>query len=117
MNKQVPNSLVECFDTLLQVLSPEDFSWILNLRKDELCTTHHLLGRWIRNNWGLWEEVPNNLVNELKALGFQHPDDMSSSIIKEFWLRLHNKPSELQKDIAESIAYWQNIKGTDNDIA
>ena len=43
---------------------------------------HDSLGRWIRNEWGLWTD--SELKNELNKKGFDHPDDMSNYIIEEF---------------------------------
>ena len=46
-------------------------------------SVHHSLGRWIRNNWGLWENDSILKFNMVK-LGFIHPDDISNYIIEEF---------------------------------
>ena len=43
---------------------------------------HDSLGRWIRNEWGLW--TGSELKDELMGKGFNHPDDMSNYIIEEF---------------------------------
>ena len=63
--------------------------FILDEDKDYLLehgslSVHHSLGRWIRNNWGLWNEEDNELKTNLKKLGYIHPDDMSNYIIEQY---------------------------------
>jgi hypothetical protein len=75
--------------------------------KTDLIMTHHNVGRWIRNNCGLWSKE-GALYQELAALGLHHPDDMSSVIIKEFWLQLNHQPSEIDEDVKKYKKYWDN---------
>jgi hypothetical protein len=102
MNK--PTTLEECMAALTQALSEEDRLWLAQMKEEDLITTHHSVGGWIRNNWDLWKG--GLLLEHLKSLGFIHPDDMSSSIIREWWARNNNKPSTLQQDIKEYAEYW-----------
>ena len=106
----VPSTIDECITTLNEKLPFVDRVYIMNLPKDDLVLLHHGLGRWIRNNWRLWEppEKPSPLRDYMSSLGFQHPDDMSQAIIVEYWSRLNNQPSQWQEDIAHSIEYWKS---------
>src|SRR5579885_1608223 len=99
-----PNNLEEAMAALKDVLSPQDQVEITRMTKDELITLHHGLGRWIRNNWGLWAK--GELYNHMKSLGFIHPDDMSQAIIHEYWNRMNNQPSTLKKEAEEYAKYW-----------
>jgi hypothetical protein len=107
-----PRTLDECMTALTEVLSPEDQVDFLKASANDLIMYHHDLGRWIRNNWGLWEPDAEKspLLKHMKELGFIHPDDMSQAIITEFWNRMNNQPSELEKDIEKSVKYWKEIK-------
>jgi hypothetical protein len=103
MNK--PTTIEECMRAFVEVLTPETQIELVKMSQDELVTTHHSLGRWIRNNWDLWLGGP--LLEYMKSLGFIHPDDMSSSLIKEFWNRMNNQPSEMMEDIKKYAEYWK----------
>lgn len=103
-----PKTIEECMVALGSMLSPEDKAEIVKMKKDDLSWLHHGLGRWMRNNWDLWQGGP--LVDHMTSLGFQHPDDMSQSIIVEYWNRVNNKPSQLQEDIKRYAAYWEKNK-------
>jgi len=104
----VPATLAECFQALNEELGPEGQIELRSVVREDLVTTHHSLGRWIRNTWGLWKDGP--LMSHMKELGFTHPDDMSSSIIKEYWLQLNGLPSELEQDKTEYTAYWDKVE-------
>lgn len=103
MNK--PTTIEECMTALIELLSQEEKINLLKMSEDEMGMTHHGLGQWIRNNWDLWKGGP--LLEHMKSLGFIHQDDMSHSIIKEFWNRLNNRPSQIQEDIAYYADFWK----------
>ena len=104
---QIPQDLDGCMLALDNYLSEEDREAIIAMSEDDLFDLHHTLGRWIRNNWGLWND--SRLFQYLKSLGFIHPDDMSQSIIVEYWNRKNKQPSQLEADIAEYKAYWEKF--------
>ena len=82
----VPKTVDEAISTLEKILSDEDREYLL---KNGAISMHESLGRWIRNEWGLW--TGSELKNELKKKGFEHPDDMSNYIIEEFIKYWNNK--------------------------
>ena len=82
----VPKTIDEAVKTLARIVSKEDRDYLL---ENGAISMHHSLGRWIRNEWGLW--AGSELKNELKRKGFEHPDDMSNYIIEEFVKYWNNK--------------------------
>lgn len=106
MNK--PETLDQCMSALTELLSEEDQAEILKMSEDDVGGMHMGLGMWIRNNWDLWKGGP--LLEHMKSLGFIHPDDMSHSILIEFWNRMNNQPSQLQEDIKKYAEYWEKHK-------
>lgn len=104
----LPVTLEECFQALDKELGPEGQIELMRIPREDLVTTHHSLGRWIRNNWGLWKDGP--LMSHMNGLGFTHPDDISSTIIKEYWLRLNGLPSEKDQDKEEYQKYWEKME-------
>ncbi len=77
----IPKNIEQAISTLNEIISDEDKKYLI---KEGAISVHHTLGRWIRNNWNLWEEEPNELKENLISIGFTHPDDMSNYIIEEF---------------------------------
>lgn len=80
MKYKVPSNLKEAIIQLDNDLQEEDKQFLL---ENGSLSVHHTLGRWIRNNWGLWDEHSELKLNIAK-LGYIHPDDMSNFIIKEY---------------------------------
>ena len=76
---KVPKTVEEAVSTLGRILSDEDREYLL---ENGAVSMHDSLGRWIRNEWGLWTD--SELKIELNEKGFEHPDDMSNYIIEEF---------------------------------
>lgn len=79
----IPNNFEEAFISLDALLSDEDKHYLKTDPKAAIMV-HHTLGRWIRNNWGLWQEECNALKTLLTNTGIDHPDDMSNEIIEKY---------------------------------
>lgn len=77
----IPKTVDEAVKTLAKIVSKEDRDYLL---KNGAISMHHSMGRWIRNEWGLWLRTDSELKKELKKKGFEHPDDMSNYIIEKF---------------------------------
>ena len=75
----IPKTVDEAVKTLAKIVSKEDRDYLL---ENGAISMHDSMGRWIRNEWGLWTD--SELKNELKKKGFEHPDDMSNYIIEKF---------------------------------
>ena len=87
MSEIIPNNLGQAILKLDKSLSQDDKEYLL---ENGALSVHHSLGRWIRNNWGLWNEEDNELKANLKKLGYEHPDDMSNYIIEQYIEHLKN---------------------------
>lgn len=102
---KIPINIDEAVKFLSGFLCEEDRVAIANMMEDDVIQLHHALGRWIRNNWGLWSGGP--LQDHMKSLGFIHADDMSGSIIREYWRRTRGLPSKISEEIEEYKKYWE----------
>jgi hypothetical protein len=100
----IPNNIDEAMQALIETLSVEDQIAITRMTEDEVGGLHHSLGQWIRNNWGLWSGGP--LQDHMTALGFIHADDMSGSLLREFWARMNHLPSKIAEEVEEYKKYW-----------
>ena len=77
---KIPNNLNEAIKALDEELVEEDKQYIL---ENGAISVHHSLGRWIRNNWGLW--TSSELKNEIRReTGLFDADDISNYIIKKY---------------------------------
>lgn len=99
-----PETVEQCMVAIEQLLTAQENDQLIKSSEDDLIMYHHGLGRWIRNNWDLWQGGP--LLNHMKTLGFTHPDDMSQSLIEEYWALKNNKPSTMKERIAKYAAFW-----------
>ena len=75
----VPKTVDEAISALDAMLSDEDKDYI---KEHGAISMHSDLGRWIRNEWGLW--TGSELKTTLEAAGFHHPDDMSHHILSKY---------------------------------
>lgn len=101
----IPANIDEAMKHLMETLSVEDQIAITRMTEEETYSLHHSLGQWMRNNWGLWGGGP--LKDHLEAMGFIHADDMSGSLIREFWARMNKLPSKLEEEIQYYKDYWK----------
>lgn len=108
MNKNipVPTTLEEAMDAFQKILTGEEQIEITCMSEDDLGRMHMGFGMWLRNNWGLWDEN-SPMCQHMKSLGFIHADDMSSSLMREFWARMNGLPSKLAEEIEHYKEYWK----------
>ena len=89
----IPKTIEQAFTELDNMLQQDDKQYIID---NGSISVHNTLGRWIRNNWNLWDEEPNDLKSLFLKIGISHPDDMSDHIIK--WYIHHlNQDDEFYK--------------------
>ncbi len=104
----IPQNLDDAFKELDALLPAAARADIKLVHKDKMSIYHHGLGMWLRNNWGLWKGL--RLAQYFKALGFTHPDDMSSALLNAYWSRLHGQKSDIAKQAAEAKEYWDKLR-------
>lgn len=101
-----PTNLIEAFNALDVILSPEDKVNVREWGEDRfVAASHHSLGRWLRNNWGLWRGK-NKLCKWFKSQGISHPDDMSGIILTSYHRVTNNRQIKLQEQIRHYQEYW-----------
>jgi len=102
----IPKDLDDCFAHLKKLLKPEDIVKMRSGTEDDMIQYHHGLGRWMRNNWGLWGEG-SRLAKWFNSKGIMHPDDMSGIILDSFWRHLNDKPIKLKEQVKCYQDYWE----------
>lgn len=99
-----PTNLEECLYELSKF--PQNLQDLKSKPEEDMIEFHHSVGRWIRNNWGLWTKGP--LYYYFLDLGLFHPDDMSSIILTSYHRHLKNIPLRLEEQITKYTTYWEN---------
>lgn len=101
----IPENLDDCFEELKKIFPSEDLEEFKNYKEEDVIMEHHYLGRWLRNNWGLW--AGSRLSKWFNDKGIHHADDMSGIILDSFWRHLHDKPIKLEEQIKHYQDYWK----------
>ena len=81
----IPKTLEEAYTGLDDLLTVEDRAFIQQARDPEriVIRLHHTLGRYLRNEWGLWAgSALSKLLQQ--DYGILHPDDMSHFILTQY---------------------------------
>ncbi len=55
------------------------------------------LGKWIRNNWGLWKG--SRLYKFFKLKGITHPDNISSIILSSYYRFITKNDIKLKEQV------------------
>lgn len=100
---EIPKTLEECY-IFLDNLDDID-EWLKKSEISAIASSHHGIGRWIRNNWGLWPGY-GDLYKWFKINEINHPDDMSSIILTSFYRYKNNKDVKLIELFEHSIEYY-----------
>lgn len=90
---------------VLEILGARD---IENLKREDPGVFHHSTGRWIRNEWGLWDPK-SPLHREFNAIGLFHADDMSGIIFETAHRILNKKPIDLLGQVNHYKKYWAKM--------
>lgn len=97
-----PRTIAEAVE---KILSAED---VALLKTTEASSFHHTTGRWIRNDWGLWN-TNGPLHKEFNAIGIFHADDMSGIVLEIAHRILNGYPIDLAGQVNHYKAYWAKM--------
>ena len=106
--RRIPKTLDECFPILDKELHPDTIKEFKEMEeKDMMASTHFTLGRWLRNEWALWDNK-TELHNWFKdELGIWHADDMSGIILTSYHRKLNGKDIALNEQIQFYKDWWE----------
>lgn len=113
MNEEIyiPVDLDDAIKHLNNIIDEDGINYIKNTQSDQTYG-HFGIGRWVRNNWGLWTK-DSKLYEWFNNLGLEHPDDMSGIILDAFRAKLKNENFDLEANVKHYIAYWENLENED----
>lgn len=101
----IPTNLEEAFQWLDEHVSDKE----VFIKEDEITAValcHHGLGRWLRNNWGLWKE-DTPLAFYFISHGVKHADDMSGIILRSYWRFKNHQPIRFDEQVQFYKNYWK----------
>jgi hypothetical protein len=103
-----PRTLEEALTTLQQHVPASIYLDFAQSYAESVAYRYHdSLGRWIRNNWGLYQGGP--LCNDLRARGLVHADDMSGVILTSFWRQLHDQPLKMKEQVSRYQKFSEHV--------
>lgn len=106
--ENVPSNIEECFEELKRILSTEQLAeFKAQASGVRVIGAYHMwLGRWIRNNWGLWHG--SKPAGYFVKMGVSEPDDMSCTILESFWRHLNGIDIRLEEQLERYKRYWDS---------
>lgn len=109
MIENAPKTLEETYEFLLDLCEKNPSNLKTLGEKSEAtfgAITHMGIGRWMRNEWGLWSKE-GELYKWFKSLGINHPDDMSAIILDSFYRYWHHDDIKLNEQVNYYKSYWK----------
>lgn len=102
----IPKNLHDSFTELNKLIKRKDRNNLFkNNEKEFLTYQHFALGKYIRNEWGLWKA--SRLYLWFKEKGIAHPDDISSIILKYYYRKNNQLEFNLENEIIYYKEYWK----------
>ena len=92
INKNLPQTVAEAVDHLLEDMSLNNEIHLATMNKNDLIDLHFSLGNYIRNSFGLWTGNETLMESCRMVSGNQnlHVDDVSLVIITELWKKIQS---------------------------
>lgn len=107
---RVPKTLDEAVKMVLDGIPQEERTRLQAEGAQDFATlTHHGLGRWLRNNWSLWDKEMPLHRHFVDVHGIGHPDDMSGLILRCVASDICGYPRNIQDEIAHFHAHWRRM--------
>lgn len=100
----VPSNLDDAVDTLYNGLCDESIEFIT---ENEYITTHHSLGRYIRNSWSLWDKETILVKWFEENYGITHADDISSVILNALWSKVRKVEPRTEDLVDKCKKHWE----------
>ena len=107
---KVPLTSTEALRMFLAALDDDEKKTLKEVDEDQTSLFHHSWGAYLRNNWSMLEK-DTPLVNNFKAMGITHPDDMSNILMTSAWRTLNKKPLKVAEQVKSYQDYWQKEIG------
>lgn len=102
----IPRNIDETYSELDRLLKRTEKRKLLKMSEDEFLSSQHFtLGKYIRNEWGLWKY--SRLYDYFKRNQLTHPDDISTVILKYYYRKEKNQEFNLNEEVEYYKDYWK----------
>lgn len=102
---KVPKTLEECVELIILDMSVEDREF---MKCNDSGVLHMSFGRWLRNNWSLWDRETMLVQWFVNTLGIVHADDLSSCILEAVRYKLRGQPFDAEKHVLKYKTHWMS---------
>lgn len=101
---ETPKNLKEAVNRIIDA-TPDIVQEKIIEGSDELRFAHFGLGKWIRNNWGLWGG--SKLQEWFHEKGIRHADDMSGIILETVKREIRGEDWDIAGQVQSYREYWK----------
>ncbi len=106
----VPTTIVQAVDCLIASLTEDE---VQNIKSDlDYSECHHSAGRFIRNNWSLWEKDTPLVKDAIKTYGIAHADDISGLIFEWAFAKVRGVDFDPSLLVEEYRKHWKEFGTT-----
>ena len=99
-----PTTLHEAVDSVIDQLTEKDIKFI---KENSDNTAHFGLGRFMHNEWGLWDKDAILPTYFRDAYKIWHADDMSGLILHGVWCKVRDVQTEYGKVVVRYHTHWK----------
>lgn len=101
----VPATLTSAVQLLVESLDDDDTRYIMSTTEPPVAV-HRTVGKWLRNNWSIWDEQTPLVQWFYQAYGIAHADDISSIILSALWARIKGGEYDVAANARERRDHW-----------
>lgn len=101
----VPHDLDSAVKLIKEALDVDDIQYIKE--NDNPIVLHHGFGRWLRNEWSLWDR--DTILVKWFIDNYQccHADDLSGLILDALWCDIKGEPRNTENLVARYKEHWR----------
>lgn len=106
MNKywDKPQTIRQAVDYICDMMDEEGIEYIQN---NSSASIHHTAGRFIRNDFGLWDKEAPIVQDAIKNYGIAHADDISGLIYSWVWAIYRKEEFDPVKEYEIFHKHWK----------
>lgn len=107
-DNKCPKTIEEAYQ-YLDIMDGDHKEWLKEDIDKAIGLSHHGIGQWIRNNFGLWKD--KSILREwfLDNYMLDHPDDISTLILVYFHKKKNGVDTDLSFYVNKYHKHWERF--------
>ncbi len=101
----VPSSIEAAVNHLIDNIPEDEKDFV---RNNDQINCHFTLGRFLRNEWSLWENDSPLKRDAVRLYQIAHPDDISGLILAWTWAKIRNETFDPVSHCQTYHTHWKN---------